>query len=227
MPVNFLVKDVMHGYSIASFFFWKSNGTTVRKRIRIPDKFQCGNHSQTKGQVKQVKNSTDLSKQTLFILNPKCLSRKPSCLEHLVHNLLALLDTDEASGVSEEGTNNARSKTGEESLHTSSSVQLLSTIHKALVLTVGLHDIVDLKLGLAMSERCRRMSLSYLHNINGVDTDPVGDTANTSSHELSEHTLVLHITKRLFMTSRLIERLRSPTWSFFSIRRRYHSYTPK
>ena len=135
------------------------------------------------------------NKQRL-ILNSKCLSHKPSCLEHLVHYLLALLDADEASGISEEGTNNTRSKAREESLHTSSGVQLLSTVHKTLVCTVSLHNIINLQLGLVMNEGYAIVS-SYLYNINGVDTNPVGDTTNTSSHELSEHTLILHITERL------------------------------
>lgn len=54
-------------------------------------------------------------------------------LEDLVHSLLTLFETNETSSVTNEGTNNTRCETREESLNTTTSVDTLSTVHKALV----------------------------------------------------------------------------------------------
>lgn len=124
-------------------------------------------------------------------------------LENLVHNRLALLVANEASSISKEGTNHARSEAGEESLHAALLEQSLRAIHESLVLAVGLDDAVDLKLGL----RITTPPLRHLHNIDGIDASPVGETAHASSHELSEHALILHIAERLQMRRRAIGHL--------------------
>lgn len=78
----------------------------------------------------------------------------------------------------------------------SSSIDLLSAIHEALVLTLRLDNAVDLQLRLYITKGTKK----HLHNVNGINTGPIRHSTNTSSHELSEHSLILHIGERLFLT---------------------------
>lgn len=118
-------------------------------------------------------------------------------LEHLVHNCLALLIAHEAGGVAQERTNHTGSEAGEERLHTALLEQSLGTVEEALVLAVRLHDAVNLKLGL----RITGILLCHLHDIDGIDTRPVGQTAHASCHELGEHSLILHVAEGLQITT--------------------------
>ena len=117
------------------------------------------------------------------IANTSRSSRVLTLLEHFVHHRLALLVAHEASSVSEEGTNDARRESREEGLHASLRVETLRAIHKSAVLPLRLHDAVHLQLG--------------LHDIDGIDSSPVRDASDASSHELREHALVLHVAQRL------------------------------
>ena len=119
--------------------------------------------------------------------------RQSHTLEHLIHDSLALFVANEASSVAQEGTNNTRSESREERLHTSGGIDLLCAIHEALILTLRLDNAIDLQLRLHITEGDR----SHLHNIDGVNASPVRHSANTSSHELREHALILHVGERL------------------------------
>ena len=105
--------------------------------------------------------------------------------EHLVHHSLALLIAHEASGVTDEGTNDARSESREERLDASLLVNRLGALHEALDLTLRLDKRLHLQ---------RR-----LDDIQRVDASPVGDSSHTSSHELREGSLVLHVGQRLVL----------------------------
>ena len=106
-------------------------------------------------------------------------------LEHLVHDGLALLIAHEASGISDESTNNAGSEAREEGLHTSVSVNLLSTLSESPDLTLLLLQVLHLE--------------SRLHDIQRIDHTPVGNSSNTSSHKAGERALVLHVGQRLVL----------------------------
>lgn len=54
-----------------------------------------------------------------------------------------------------------------------------------MVLSLRLHNVVHLQLGLDDIER--------------VDAGPVGDASHASSHELREHALILHVAERLVL----------------------------
>ena len=114
-------------------------------------------------------------------------------LEKLVHDRLALLVADEASSVSDEGTDDTRGKTREEGLHTALLVDGLGAGHESLVLALRLHDGLHLQRGL----RVRHRLLAHLHDIERVDAAPVRHTGDTSGHELGKSTLLLHVRQRL------------------------------
>ena len=105
--------------------------------------------------------------------------------EHLIHHSLALLVANEASGVTNEGTNDARSESREERLDASLLVNGLGALHEALDLTLRLGKRLHLQ---------RR-----LDDVERVDASPVGDSSHTSSHELGEGSLVLHVGQRLVL----------------------------
>ena len=131
--------------------------------------------------------------RTNRVPNRSLNSQTEYTLEHLVHNCLALLIAHEAGGVAQERTNHTGSEAGEERLHTTLLEQSLGAVEEALVLAVRLHDAVNLKLGL----RITGILLCHLHDIDGIDTRPVGQTAHASRHELGEHSLILHVAKGL------------------------------
>ena len=81
-------------------------------------------------------------------------------LEKLVHDRLALLVADEASSISDEGTDDTRGKTREEGLHTALLVDGLGAGHESLVLALRLHDGLHLQRGL----RVRHRLLAHLHD---------------------------------------------------------------
>lgn len=66
-------------------------------------------------------------------------------LKHFVHNSLALFITQETSSISNKSTKNTWSKTREESLYTTILINTLGSIHKTMILTVRLNDIINLK----------------------------------------------------------------------------------
>lgn len=114
-------------------------------------------------------------------------------LEKLVHDRLALLVADEASSVSDEGTDDTRGKTREEGLHTALLVDGLGAGHESLVLALRLHDGLHLQRGL----RVRHRRHAHLHDIERVDAAPVRHTGDTSGHELGKSALLLHVRQRL------------------------------
>ena len=72
-------------------------------------------------------------------------------LEQLVHHGLALLVAHEASSISQEGTNDARSKAGEEGLYASVLVNRLRTVNETLIFAFRLHNALHLETRLVLT----------------------------------------------------------------------------